>query len=309
VTRVAALDLGTNSTRLLIADVDGYGRDARVATVERRMTITRLGQGVDAQRRLRPDAITRTLTALDEYGDAIREANVQLVRAVATSAARDAVNSDELFDAAIPLLGVRPELVNGTEEAELSFLGATADLRGEGAPFLVVDIGGGSTEFVAGTNAPEGSISLDVGCVRLTEQFLHSDPPRAEELSAAVGHVRDELGDVDREVPGAASAKTLIGVAGTVSTMAAVELGLVNYDRDRIHGFRLNHEAAEDVFRTLATEAKAQRRHNPGLEPGRVDVIVGGAIVVVTLMRHFGFGEMLVSESDILDGLARTLAR
>lgn len=306
-TRIAAIDMGTNSTRLLIADVEGTGRDARLTTIDRRMTITRLGQGVDARRRLHPDAIARTLDALGEYGDAMRSARVERARAVATSAARDAINRDELFDAAHPLLGTRPELIDGTEEAELSFLGATAELGGDGAPYLVVDIGGGSTEFVAGTAAPEASISVDMGCVRLTEQFLHSDPPSAEELSVAVGYVHDELGDVERVVPGATRAKTLVGLAGTVSAMAAIEQGLAAYDRERIHGFRLSRDAAEDVFRTLATETRAQRRHNPGLEPGRVDVIVGGVIVVVTLMRAYGFDEMLVSEADILDGLARTI--
>jgi exopolyphosphatase/guanosine-5'-triphosphate,3'-diphosphate pyrophosphatase len=306
VTRVAAIDMGTNSTRLLIADVEGHGRDARSTTLDRRMTITRLGQDVDARRRLHPDAIARTLDALREYGDAMRAARVERARAVATSAARDATNRDELFDAALPLLGTRPELIDGTEEAELSFLGATAELGGDGAPYLVVDIGGGSTEFVAGSTTPEASISVDMGCVRLTEQFLRSDPPNAEELSIAVGHVRDQLGDVDRAVPGATSAKTLVGLAGTVSAMAAIEQGLTAYDRERIHGFRLSRDAAEDVFRTLATESHAQRRHNPGLEPDRVDVIVGGAIVVVTIMRTYGFDEMLVSEADILDGLVRT---
>lgn len=306
-TRVAAIDMGTNSTRLLIADVVGNGRAANLTTIDRRMTITRLGQAVDAERRLHPDAIDRTLTALGEYGVAMRASGVERVRAVATSAARDAVNRDELFDRALPLLGTRPELISGTEEAELSFLGATAELEGDGSPYLVVDIGGGSTEFVAGTSTPEASISVDIGCVRLTEQFLRSDPPTPEELSVAVGYVRDELGDVDRLVPGAASAKTLVGLAGTVSAMAAIEQGLTAYDRDRIHGFRLSRNAAEDVFRTLATESRDQRRHNPGLEPGRVDVIVGGVIVVVAIMRTFGFDEMLVSEADILDGLARTI--
>ncbi len=305
-TRVAAIDMGTNSTRLLIADVEGHGRDARLVTIDRRMTITRLGAGVDKERRLHPDAISRTLAALGTYGAAIRAANVEVVRAVATSAARDAANRDELFDSACQLLGVRPELIDGIEEAELSFLGATAELDGNGAPYLVVDIGGGSTEFVVGEASPNGAVSIDMGCVRLTEQFLHSDPPKAEELSAAIAYVRDQLERVDVEVPGVSSAKTLIGLAGTVSTIAAVEIGLVDYDRDQIHGFKLTHAAAEDVFRTLATESVAQRRHNPGLDPGRVDVIVGGAIVLVSLMRHFGCDEMLVSESDILDGIART---
>jgi len=307
VTRIAAVDLGTNSTRLLVADVVGSGAVARVTTLDRRMVITRMGQRVDADRRLHPDAIDRVLAVLDEFGAAMQTHDVQRARACATSAARDAANRDELFDAAHGRLGVRPELLSGEEEAALSFLGATAELGGAGAPYLVVDIGGGSTEFVAGSDAPEGLLSVDIGCVRITEQFLHSDPPSAEELSVAIGHVRDHLGDVDREIPTAARAKTLVGLAGTVSTMAAIEQGLAAYDRDRIHGFRLTRHAAEEVFRTLAIEPAAQRRCNPGLEPGRVDVIVGGAIVVVALLRHYGFDEMLVSESDILDGIVRTL--
>ncbi len=170
------------------------------------------------------------------------------------------------------------------------------------------DVGGGSTEFIVGTRRPEALCSIDIGCVRLTEQFLRGDPPTAEELSQAVSVVRDHLGDVDRLVPGAADARTLVGTAGTVWTLAAIELGVDASRRDRIDHFRLTRAAAEDVFRTLATEPVAQRRHNPGLEPGRVDVIVGGTIVVVTVMRHWDFDELLVSEADILDGLARSTA-
>lgn len=306
-TRVGAIDMGTNSTRLLIADVAGHGRDAIVRTVDRRMTITRLGQGVDADRRLHPDAIRRTLDALDEYGSALRSHGVEIVRAVATSAARDAANRDDLFDPAVARLGVRPELITGDEEAQLSFLGATCELGADGAPYLVVDIGGGSTEFVFGSDEPRHSISVDMGCVRLTEQFLAADPPAPEELSNAVGYVRDLLLDVEQAIPGVATARTLVGLAGTVSTLASVELGLHEYDRDKIHGYRLTKDAVEDAFRTLATESREERRHNPGLEPGRVDVIVGGAVVLVTILRTFGYEELLVSESDILDGIARTL--
>jgi exopolyphosphatase / guanosine-5'-triphosphate,3'-diphosphate pyrophosphatase len=306
-TRVGAIDMGTNSTRLLIAEVTGHGRAATVQTLDRRMTITRLGQGVDADRRLHPDAIRRTLDALGEYGSALRAHEVDVVRAVATSAARDAANRDELFEPATELLGVRPELISGAEEAELSFLGATCELGTEGAPYLVVDIGGGSTEFVFGIDAPQRSISVDMGCVRLTEQFLASDPPAPEELSNAVGYVRDLLSDVEQAIPGVSAARTLVGLAGTVSTLASVELGLHEYDRDKIHGFRLGKDSVEDAFRTLATESRDERRHNPGLEPGRVDVIVGGAIVLVTILRTFGYDELLVSESDILDGIARSL--
>jgi exopolyphosphatase / guanosine-5'-triphosphate,3'-diphosphate pyrophosphatase len=308
VTRVASVDIGTNSVRLLVADLSGSGSpaDVELVTVERLMRITRLGQGVNASRQLHPDAIARTVGVLAEYGDVIRSLGAERVRATATSAARDSSNRDEFFDAAEAALGYRPELLSGQEEAALSFLGATAELT-DGAPYLVVDIGGGSTEFVVGTDKPEGAISVDIGCVRLTEQFLHSDPPAPEELSAAVSIVRDHLADVDREVPGAGFARTLVGLAGTVTTMAAVELGLAEYNRDAIDHFRLTRAAVEDVFRTLATEPAAQRRHNPGLEAGRVDVIVGGALIVASIMRHWSFDEMLVSEADILDGLARSL--
>jgi exopolyphosphatase/guanosine-5'-triphosphate,3'-diphosphate pyrophosphatase len=303
--RVGAVDIGTNSVRLLVAEVDGSGRGARLVTLDRRMRITRLGQGVDRTRTLAPDAIERTLTVLREYREALDELDVTRVRATATSAARDSTNRDEFFTAVREQAGIEPELLTGEEEAALSFLGATAGLDAP-APYLVVDIGGGSTEFVLGTDTPQDLVSIDVGCVRVTEQFLHGDPPEPEELSNAVAVVRDHLADVERAIPGAADAATLVGLAGTVTTVAAVEMGLVEYDRDKIHHFRLAKSAAEDVFRTLATEAAAVRAHNPGLEPGRVDVIVGGALVLVTILRVLGFDEVLVSEADILDGLART---
>jgi len=307
VTRIGAIDIGTNSVRLLVADVDGSGRDAKLLPLERRMRITRLGQGVDRTRALAPDAIARTVEVLREYRAALDDLAVTQLRATATSAARDASNRDDFFAAALDVLGVTPELISGDEEAQLSFLGATADLDAP-APYLVVDIGGGSTELVLGTDAPTGLVSLDVGCVRVTEQFLESDPPAPEELSNAVTTVRDLIADVPRVVPGAADAATLVGLAGTVTSVAAIELGIPAYDPERIHHFRLTRAAAEDVFRTLATEPAAERAHNPGLEPGRVDVIVGGAIVLVSVMRVLGFDEMLVSEADILDGLVRSQA-
>jgi exopolyphosphatase / guanosine-5'-triphosphate,3'-diphosphate pyrophosphatase len=204
------------------------------------------------------------------------------------------------------VLHVQPELLPGDDEARLSFLGATAGLDLP-APYLVVDIGGGSTEFVVGTHEPEGLISIDVGSRRITEQYLHSDPPAPEELSEAMSVVRAHLADVELAIPAVREAATLVGVAGTITTVAAVELGLAEYDRDRIHHFRLTRSAAEDVFRTLATEPADVRRHNPGLEPGRVDVIVGGTLVLVVIMRTFDFNEMLVSEADILDGLVRSI--
>ncbi len=305
--RVAAVDIGTNSVRLLVADVDGTGRNERLHTIDRRTRITRLGQDVNRTRRLDADAIARTLDVLREYRDVIAGHGATKVRAAATSASRDATNRSDFFDPAEELLGVRPELLSGEEEAALEFSGATNGL-GEPEPYLVVDVGGGSTEFIAGGAEPEGLISIDVGCVRLTEQYLHSDPPTPEELSVAVSVVRDHLADVDRAVPGAGRAKTLIGTAGTVWTMGAIELGIDAGESERIHHLRLPRAAAEDIFRTLATEPIERRRHNPGLEPGRVDVIVGGVIVVVTVMRYWGYDELLVSEADILDGLARSIA-
>jgi exopolyphosphatase / guanosine-5'-triphosphate,3'-diphosphate pyrophosphatase len=301
--RCAAVDIGTNSTRLLVADTDGA--DQALRPLDRRMVITRLGQGVDATHRLHPDAIQRTVAVLAEYRQVLEGLGAERVRATATSAARDAENRDDFFLAAKDALGVEPELLAGSEEARLSFLGATAGLDAP-VPYLVVDIGGGSTEFVLGDREPEGLISVDIGCVRLSEQFLASDPPMPEELSAAVSVARDHLADVERAIPAARDAATLIGLAGTVTTVAAIELG--GYDQSRTHHFRLSRAAAEDVFRTLATEPAADRRHNPGLDPGRVDVIVGGVAILVTIMRVLEFDEMLVSEADILDGLVRSLA-
>jgi exopolyphosphatase/guanosine-5'-triphosphate,3'-diphosphate pyrophosphatase len=299
VTVVAAVDCGTNSTRLLISD---EGR-----TVDRRMIITRLGQGVDRTARLAPDAIERTAAALREFRAAMDEHGVERVRMTATSAARDATTRDALFTTAEAIVGVPPELLSGREEGGLSFAGATAELDPADGPFLVVDIGGGSTEFSVGTGACEGAISVDMGCVRLTEKFLHHDPPLPEELSACLSVVQTHLDDVARELPAVRDAKTFVGLAGTVSTVAAVELGLATYDREAIHHAVLSHEAVEDVFRTLATESRAVRLTNPGLEEARADVIVGGCCVLVKVMRHWGLETCLVSESDILDGLAASL--
>jgi exopolyphosphatase/guanosine-5'-triphosphate,3'-diphosphate pyrophosphatase len=297
---VAAIDCGTNSTRLLVTD--GQGR-----ILERLMRITRLGQGVDAARTLAPEAIERTVAVLCEYRTVMDAFGVERVRMTATSAARDALNRAEFFDAAELVVGVRPELLSGLEEGRLSFAGATAELSPDDGPYLVVDIGGGSTEFAVGSSEVEGAVSVDIGCVRMTEKFLASDPPAPEELSQAISVVHDYLDDVAREMPAAKGARRLVGLAGTVTTMAAVEIGLAAYDRNAIHHFVLTRAAAEDVFRTLATESRADRVHNPGLEEARADVIVGGAVVLVAIMRHFDFAECLVSEADILDGLAATL--
>jgi len=302
---VAAIDIGTNSVRLLVGEA---GPDASgLVVVERLMRITRLGQGVDAAGRLDPAAIERTVAVLREFRSVMDGLAVGPVRMTATSAARDAANRDAFFDAAEEAVGVRPELLSGEDEGRLSFLGATADLDPALGPFLVADIGGGSTEFSWGTDECEASISLDMGCVRFSEKYLDHDPPRPEELLAALSVAEAFVDDVPQAIPKAAEARTFVGLAGTVTTAAAVEIGLATYDRDRIHHFVLTKEAAEDVFRTLACESRADRVHNPGLEEARADVIVGGMCILVTIMRRLGFDACLVSEADILDGLAMSL--
>jgi len=296
---VAAIDLGTNSTRLLVHDGE--------RTLERLMTITRLGQDVDRTGRLADEAIERVLTCLREYRKVMDDSGVTEVRAAATSAARDATNRDEFFDAVEAVVGARPELLSGMEEGRLSFRGATAELDAADGPFLVFDIGGGSTEFVFGTDDAEAAISLDIGCVRLTEKYVEHDPPRPEELVACLSITEAHLDDVAREMPQSMHARTFVGLAGTVSAAAAIEIGLAEYDRDQVHHFRLTKDAAEDVYRTLVTEAREDRIHNPGLEEARADVIVGGMCILVRILRYFDIDELVVSEADILDGLVASL--
>ena len=297
---VAAVDCGTNSTRLLVSR-------GGVETLERHSIVTCLGQGVDASGRLAGEAIGRTITVLEDYRRIMDRLGVEAVRATATSAARDAQNAGEFFDAAAAVLGVHPELLDGETEARLGFEGATAGLDPARGPFLVADIGGGSTEFGFGAERCEGVLSADVGCVRLTEQYIGHDPPRPEELHACLSVVEAHLEDVLLAIPEVQRTACFIGVAGTVTSAAAVELGLEPYDPDQIHHFELTRAAAEDVFRTLATEDRAQRISNPGLHADRVDVIVAGMCVLVKIMRFFSFDSCLVSETDLLDGLARSL--
>lgn len=296
---VAAIDMGTNSTRLLVHDGE--------QTLERLMTITRLGQDVDRTGRLADEAIERVITCLRSYKAVMDRFGVQSVRAVATSAARDAANRDEFFAAVKETIGVEPELLSGLEEGKLSFRGATADLDPDDGPFLVFDIGGGSTEFAFGLDEAQAAMSVDIGCVRLTEKYVEHDPPRPEELVACLSITEAHLDDIAREMPQIQHAKTVVGLAGTVSTAAAVEIGLEAYDRDQIHHFVLTKEAAEDVYRTLVTESREDRLHNPGLEEARADVIVGGMCVLVRIMRYFDIDELVVSEADILDGLVFSL--
>jgi len=298
-TAIAAIDCGTNSTRLLVAD--GQGRP-----LERLMRITRLGQGVDATGRLAPEAIERCLAALREFRGVMDGLGVTRGRLTATSAARDAANGADFLAAAGEVTGLRPELLSGLEEGRLSLAGAVADLDLGDGPFLVLDIGGGSTELVAadGPDDPAlAAVSLQLGCVRLSERFLTDDPPTGAELSAAAEEVAAQLGSAVAAHPRYRETRRLVGLAGTVSTLASLQLGLAEYDRDRIHHAEL---AAGDVagwFHRLAAEPAADRLVRPGMEPGRQDVIVGGALILHAVMERFGFDRCLVSEADILDGL------
>jgi exopolyphosphatase/guanosine-5'-triphosphate,3'-diphosphate pyrophosphatase len=297
---VAALDCGTNSTRLLVVDPRGE-------PLAQHTTITRLGQGVDATGRLAEEAIERTVSCLREYRAVMDHHGVERSRVVATSAARDADNRADFLAAAAAATGVTPELLTGAEEGRLAFAGATSALDPADGPFLVLDIGGGSTEFIVGSQAVEGVLSIDVGCVRVTEQYLHGDPPRPEELSACLSVLGLHLDDVMRELPAVTGVRQLVGVAGTVSAAARLDLGLAAYDRVALHHHLLTKEAVEDLFRSLATETRGERLENPGMEPGRVDVIVGGLCILVKTMRVLGLPSCLVSESDLLDGIVADL--
>jgi exopolyphosphatase/guanosine-5'-triphosphate,3'-diphosphate pyrophosphatase len=295
---VAAIDIGTNSVRLLVTDAGGQQLD-------RQMQITRLGQGVDRTGSLDPDAIARTVAVLAEYAQSIREYGVGRIRAVATSAARDAANSRDFFDAAERALSVRPELLSGEEEASLSFRGATFGVDRAQAPFLVVDIGGGSTEFVLGSSEPEALISVPMGCVRMTERHLTSDPPAPEQLERCFDDVRDILADVQRVVP-VRRAQRMIGLAGTITTLASLALGLRRYDPTKTHHSLLARAQVEEQLARLSS-AGVQARRGMLTEPKRAEVIVGGTAVLLTILREFGIEELMVSESDILDGLAASL--
>ncbi len=327
--RVAAVDCGTNSLRLLIADVDA--RSGRLADLERRMEIVRLGQGVDATGRLAPEALARTFRVLKDYAGAIQRAAAARVRMVATSATRDAANAAEFVTGVTGILGVAPEVLSGDEEARLSFTGATAELAlaaretaGEpppgGAerlpepapPYLVVDIGGGSTEFVVGADGPDAGrqvagLSVDIGCVRLTERHLHADPPLPGQIAAAAADIDAALDAVAAKVP-VAGARTLIGLAGSVTTVAGIALGLPGYDPAKIHHAVIPAAQVHEVTVGLLRQTREQRAAIPVMHPGRVDVIGAGALVLDRVMARFGFGEVLVSEHDILDGIARSLA-
>lgn len=320
-TRVAAVDCGTNSLRLLVADVDPAA--GRLTDVDRRMEIVRLGQGVDATGRLAPEALDRTLHALAGYAKIIKAASADAVRMVATSATRDAANAADFVRGVEAVLGVPPEVLSGQDEAYLSFTGATAELTAPagvaaapGGPYLVVDIGGGSTEFVLGDGQPAGrlaactglrALSVDIGCVRLTERHLHGDPPSPAEITAAAADIEAALDAVAAAMP-AATARTLVGLAGSVTTVAGLALGLAEYDPGRIHHARISAAQVTEQTARLLGQTRAQRAALGVMHPGRVDVIGGGAMVLDHVMRRFGFAGVLVSEHDILDGIAWSLA-
>jgi exopolyphosphatase/guanosine-5'-triphosphate,3'-diphosphate pyrophosphatase len=293
---VAAIDCGTNSIRLLIT-ADGHD-------LERRMRIVRLGAGVDRTGRLDPAAIERTRAALAEYRGLIEAHGVRHVRMVATSATRDAANAADFHDMVRATLGQPAEVVTGTEEAALSFGGAVSGLDGDG-PYLVVDIGGGSTEFVRGGRAVDSSISMDIGCVRMTERHLPADPPTAAQLDAAVRDIDDAVRRALAHV-GTAPA-TLVGVAGTVTTLAGIALGLDRYEPARIHHSVLPAATVEQLADRLSTLDHEARAAIPVMHPGRVDVIIAGALILREIMRQTGFDEIVVSEHDILDGIAASV--
>jgi exopolyphosphatase / guanosine-5'-triphosphate,3'-diphosphate pyrophosphatase len=307
--RVAAVDCGTNSLRLLLADVD-TGR-AELTDVIRRMEIVRLGQGVDETGQLAPEALARTMAVLRDYTDVIAGSGAQAVRMVATSATRDAGNAAEFVRLVKEVLGVAPEVLTGDEEAMLSFIGATAELAAgpDPGPFLVADIGGGSTEFVLGQagRQPAYARSVNIGCVRMTERHLRGDPPADREVAAAVADIDAALDTVAAAVP-VPEARTLIGLAGSVTTVAAIAMGLPAYDAARIHHARVSAADVHVVTRGLLAQTRAERAAIGVMHPGRVDVIGGGALLLDRLMQRFGFGEVLVSEHDILDGMAWSLA-
>jgi exopolyphosphatase/guanosine-5'-triphosphate,3'-diphosphate pyrophosphatase len=266
------------------------------------MRITNLGEGVDRSRSLSAPAIDRALMVLREYRQVMDDRGVQRARLVGTSAVRDAGNREQFREAAAEVIGAELELLSGQDEAALSFIGATRELRPESGPWLVADIGGGSTELGVGPQ-PAGACSLDLGCVRVTERFLHHDPPAAGELAAATAWLSAQYRRAEAMVPGLASARTLVGLAGTVAALACYDQGLVAYDGKAVHHYRLSRRAVERAAQDLSRVPAAQRHARPGIEAARAPFVVGGILVLATLMAHFGFDDCLVSESDILDGL------
>ncbi|MFF2846651.1 exopolyphosphatase [Streptomyces sp. NPDC058001] len=308
-TRVAAIDCGTNSIRLLVADADPV--TGELTDLDRRMRIVRLGQGVDRTGRLAPEALERTFAACREYADLIKQHGARRVRFVATSASRDAENRDVFTRGVLDTLGVEPEVISGDQEAAFSFHGATRELTGRqdlATPYLVVDIGGGSTEFVVGDGEVRAARSVDIGCVRMTERHLvhdgvASDPPTDAEIDAIRADVEAALDLAERRVP-LREAHTLVGLAGSVTTIAAIALDLTAYDSTAIHHARIPFAKVREITTRLLTSTHDERTTIPVLHPGRVDVIAAGALILQSLMERVNAQEVVVSEHDILDGIA-----
>jgi exopolyphosphatase/guanosine-5'-triphosphate,3'-diphosphate pyrophosphatase len=305
--RTAGVDIGTNSVRLLIAEVTIADKGLTLRTLHRLMTITRLGQGVDERGYLSDDAAERTATTLRDYRDLMRGEGVEAWDVAATSAARDAANSGEFMRSVAEIMGAQPRVLSGEEEARLSFLGATYDLGPllpHGEPILVIDIGGGSTEIIVGRDGEMlQDLSLDVGCVRMSERFLASDPPRAEELREMEGCVRSILAP-HTSIMSRWSPWLMVGLAGTVTTLSGLKQGLERYDGEAIHHSWLTLQDVQGLYTCLCSLSLAERRDLMRLEPGRADVIVGGTGVLAVFLRELGWERFLVSEKDILDGLA-----
>jgi exopolyphosphatase/guanosine-5'-triphosphate,3'-diphosphate pyrophosphatase len=297
ISKVAAIDCGTNSIRLLISE---DGRE-----IVREMEIVKLGEGVDRTKNFSPIAVERTLIALRRFKALIDHHKVERVRFCATSATRDAQNR-EIFTVPVEaILGVAPEVIVGVEEARLSFLGATSDLPTSYAPFLVVDIGGGSTEFVMGERSVKSAISVDIGCVRMTERHFTNDPPTEQEITSTRVDVNRAIDQVEIEVP-ISSARTLVAVAGTATTVAAAALKLPSYDREAIHGARISAERTFEISNWLLSMNKKERADLGFMHPGRVEVIAAGALVLAEILKRTGVKEFIASERDILDGIVAT---
>ncbi|MFD7714036.1 exopolyphosphatase [Streptomyces sp. NPDC059786] len=312
-TRVAAIDCGTNSIRLLVADADPA--TGELVDLDRRMTIVRLGQGVDRTGRLAPEALERTFAACREYAGIIKEHGAERLRFVATSASRDAENREEFVRGVLDILGVEPEVVTGDQEAELSFTGATRELAGRDdldKPFLVTDIGGGSTELVVGEAHVRAARSVDIGCVRMTERHLVrdgavTDPPTREQAEAIRADIEAALDLAEKTVP-LREARTLVGLAGSVTTVSAIAQDLPEYDSAAIHHSRIPLARVREITEWLLASTHAERAAIPSMHPGRVDVIGAGALVLLAIMERMGADEVIVSEHDILDGIAFGLA-
>jgi len=302
--RVGVVDCGTNSVRLLIADIEGNN----FREITRQMQVVRLGQGVDETNEFHPDALERTFAAVDLYAAEIARRGVEKIRFCATSATRDATNRNIFIDGVKERLGIEPEVISGDEEARLSFAGATREFDRTDGPFLVVDIGGGSTEFVLGSDSVDSAISVNIGCVRMSERHFHSDPPTADEIAIARSDIQNAI-DIASASVDIKSAKTLVCVAGTATTVAAAALNLPEYDRYAIHLSRISADQVHAVSNRFLTMTREDRAALGYMHPGRVDVITAGSLVLSQIVKATGAKEFIASENDILDGMAWSLAK